>query len=192
MNKIKFATGNEGKLEEIGSATSETGYELEQVEVDIHEIDAADVEEVARQKAVDSRAEAVENGDVESGEWLMVEDTGFYVEAIGGFPGSHAGFFSRTVGAEKLLTLLEDAEDRSAYFKTSIVLYNGEEMEVFNGELHGEVPLKERGEPHPHLPYNSLFIPENSDNTIAENSGLKKNNHRARAVDRLVEHLNSI
>lgn len=156
--------------------------ELERVDVDIAEIDALDVEDVARRKVIDSY------NDLDSDEPIIVEDTGFYVESLGGFPGAKAAYFDRTVGAHGLLPLLESREDRSAYFKTAIAYYDGSDIHIFTGRSKGRIPEEPRGESHPHLPYNTYFIPRGESESFAENPDLiHEYSHREEATGKFVE-----
>lgn len=180
--KLFFATGNPGKVEEMRPAFREHGHELEQVEVDIEEIQAVDVEKVARRKVIDSATASSRDGD------FIVEDTGFFVESLGGFPGAMASFFHSTAGAEGLLRLLENRGDRSAYFKTAIAAMIDGEVKVFSGRIEGTVPEEARGEPHPHLPYDALFVPDGAENTFAEQPELKEQeSHRIKATRKLLD-----
>lgn len=182
--KIYFATGNKGKLEEMRPLFEERGYELVQIDVDVPEIDSMEIEEVARRKAIDSYEAWNEEG------LLIVEDTGFFVEAIGGFPGPEAALFAGTAGADGLLKLMKGKENREAYFKTGIACYNDGEVNVFSGEMHGKVPEEKRGESHPHLPYNSYFIPEGEEKSLAEDGDLKDERfHRRKAVLKFLDWL---
>jgi XTP/dITP diphosphohydrolase len=184
--EIFFATGNQGKIEEMTPRFVERGHSLKQVDVDVHELDALDVEEVAKQKVIDSFEAADVNGP------MIVEDTGFYVEGIGGFPGSEAAYFDKTAGADKLLDLLKDVDDRSAYFKTTIALIMDGEVHTFSGKMHGRVSEQKRGESHPHLPYDSYFIPEGEERSFAENAELKEaENHREKAVKKFLDWLDN-
>ncbi len=184
METVYFATGNAGKVKEMSHLFKERGYSLEQVEVNIREIHALDVEDVARRKAIDSYSEA----DTPS---VIVEDTGFYVSGLNGFPGAEASFFAETVGVSGILELLRNEEDRSAYFKTAIAFYDGEEMKIFTGRVEGAISRKKRGEGHhADLPYDSYFMPENSDRTFAEKPSLKeKFSHRKEATEKLLKWL---
>lgn len=195
VDQINFATGNKGKLEEMTPPFEKQGFELVQVDVDVPEIDAMDVEEVARQKVLDSFNAAVEHGLIEGSEMMIVEDTGFFVESLDGFPGAEAAFFAHTAGVENLLPMMEGEENRGAYFKTAIAVYMPEEdrIETFTGRLTGRVPEKRRGESHPHLPYNSYFLPDHGNGeSVAENEELKNEEmHRRKAVESFLEWLNN-
>jgi len=184
MRKIYFATGNEGKIEEMKTLFEERGVEIEKVDVDVPEIDTMDVEDVARRKALDSYNKAFEKDLVGKGDMIIVEDTGFYVESLGGFPGAEAAFFSRTAGVEKLLPLLEAEEDRSAYFKTAIGVVKNGEVNTFTGKLLGKVPEESTGESHEYLPYNSFFIPDarEGEKSLAQDSMYESDEfHRTKA-----------
>lgn len=193
MKEISFATGNLGKLEEMKPPFEQKGFELKQVDVDVPEIDAMDVEEVAKQKVRDSYQEAKKQDLIDDKEIMIVEDTGFFVESLGGFPGAEAAFFSRTAGVDYLMPLMEGEKDRNAYFKTAIALYLPEEerVETFTGKMEGKVPKEKRGQSHPHLPYNSYFIPDHGDGkSLAENQNLKNEEmHRGKAVQSFLKWL---
>lgn len=190
--KIFFATGNKGKIEEMTPFFQEKGLELEQVDVDVPEIDTLDVEDVSRRKVKDSSRKALEKGEIGEDDVLIVEDTGFYVESLGGFPGAEAAYFAGTAGAEKLLNLLRDEEDRSAYFKTAVAVIKDGEVNVFTGKLEGKVPEEKTGDSHDHLPYNSFFVPDEREgkDSLAENSMYESESfHRTRATFKFLEWL---
>ncbi|MFB6145537.1 MAG: non-canonical purine NTP pyrophosphatase [Candidatus Nanohaloarchaea archaeon] len=193
MEKVFVATGNTGKIEEMKPLFDEKGIELVQIQVDISEIQATDVEDVAERKVRDSRREALDEEIIDENDTLIVEDTGFFIEAIGGFPGAQAAVFDKTAGAGKLLNLIEDEEETEAYFKTAIGVFHDGAVEVFTGKMAGRVPREKQGESHPHLPYNSYFIPEDAENSLAEDQDLKNNEfHRTRAVRKFLGWLESL
>lgn len=186
METVYFATGNAGKVEELQPLFRDHGYSLEQVEVDVEEIQAVDSGKVARQKVVDSYSYLDVDGTV------IVDDTGFFVESLGGFPGSLAYFFSATAGVESLIPLLDGCKERSAYFETAIAVYDGRKARVFTGKVEGEVPREKKGEPnHENLPYESYFVPDHgSGESYAENPALKEQrSHRRIAARKLLDWL---
>ena len=188
-DKVFLATGNRGKVEEMTPIFEKRDLDLVQVDADVPEIDAMDVEEVAERKSKDSYQKALETGEIEEGQMLIVEDTGFYAEGIGGFPGAESAFFARTAGAEKILNLLEENENRSAYFKTALAVIENGEIHVFTGEMTGVIPEEKTGDSHPHLPYNSFFIPDAGEGeSLAENPDLKDESfHRRKAVQKFLD-----
>lgn len=189
---LRFATGNTGKVEEIRERLDQRDsyLKIEQIEVDMEEVQNLDAEEVAAAKARESYMAALSDGKIDEGEPIVVEDTGFYVEKLEGFPGTMAKHFAVTVGADGLIPLMEGLENRSARFKSVIALHDGDETHVFPGELLGKVPEEPRGDAHEHLPYNSLMVPEGESETLAENPELKDGrHHRNRAIDSFLDWL---
>lgn len=188
METVYVATGNNGKYREMKPVFEDQNLDLVQIDADAPEIDAWDVEKVAERKLRDSRRVALEKGLVSEEDTVIVEDTGLYIEALDGFPGAESAFFARTAGVEKLISLLRDESDRSAYFRTAIGAFMEGDIKVFTGELHGRIPGSGRGDPHDSLPYNRFFVPEFSDETLAENPGLKeKEFHRRKAVKKFID-----
>lgn len=180
--ELVFATGNSGKVEEMKPIFEDTEFSLVQRKVDIDEIDALDVEDVAQRKVEDSYKELDD-------EVVIIEDTGFYVEGLNGFPGAKAAFFDYTCGAENLLKLLDRSKNRSAYFKTAIAIKTPKEVKIFTGKMTGKIPEEPRGEAMEELPYNSIIVPDHGDGaTVAENPDFKdKHFHRVKATKKLLD-----
>jgi len=182
--EIRFATGNPHKVEEFQEELEGESISIKQLEVDIDEIDSPDVEEVAERKVVDSyMVSGVE-------EPVMVEDTGLYVESLNGFPGAMSSFFFDRCGNEGLLKLLEEKEDRKAYFKTAIAIYYPErdEVETFTGVCEGRISEEVRGEEG--FGYDPVFIPEDHEKTFAEDKEYKmKVSHRKKAIEKMRKEL---
>ncbi len=182
--ELLFATGNLNKLEEFREALSDTDVTLKQLDVDIDEIDADDVSDVAVEKALDSyNASGAESP-------VMVDDTGLYVEGLNGFPGSMSGYFLSKVGLEGFLKLMEVAKNRNAYFKTSICIYYPEKegFVSLNGFCKGRISETVRGSKG--FGYDPVFIPEGYQKTFGESLEVKRKvSHRVDAINQLRDHL---
>lgn len=180
MTHVHVATGNPHKLEEIREALGE-GYEIDQIAFDQPEIDAPDVAAVARRKVRDALEDRAVDGLV------IADDTGLYVDALDGFPGSHASFFLDRCGNAGLLKLMEDVEDRSATFRTAMAVRDEHgEVHVFEGECEGTITHEERGDGG--FGYDTVFVPDGHDRTFAEDEEHKADvSHRKRALDAVVE-----
>lgn len=111
---------------------------------------------------------------------LIVDDTGFFVSALNGFPGPYAAYVLDTIGMEGILRLLEGAEDRSAYFETAIAYADGEgTVRVFRGVVEGTI-VSPRGEQG--FGYDPIFSVEGrtfAERTIEEKAMMS---HRGRAL----------
>lgn len=113
MEKIRFVTGNRGKAKVLAEQLAAIGLEVERVDLPLVEPQASSVEAVARSKA--QQAFSAIGGP------LVVEDSGFCVDALRGFPGPSTKYALETLGAEGLLRLAAPLSDRSCRFVSALV-----------------------------------------------------------------------
>ena len=85
---------------------------------------------------------------------VISDDTGLFVDQLDGTPGIFSSRFageksSYLENRKKLLRLLEGVpfHKRAAKFKTVICLYMGNEIQFFEGHVHGFITSEERGIP---------------------------------------------
>ncbi len=134
------------------------------------------------------------------GQWVMGEDSGLEVEALGNLPGIHSARYAGPKAADsentaKLLKMMQmrAGTNRNAQFKTCMIVYTptGEEW-IFNGELKGQIAKTPAGQHG--FGYDPVFIPEGETKTLAEiGSAYKlKNSHRARATQAFFEKLKTL
>jgi XTP/dITP diphosphohydrolase len=137
VKKIRVATGNPHKLAEISAILAPFGIAVERLEAEKVEVQDDDVVAVARK--------AAEFLCPRYGDYAVVEDTGLYIDALGGFPGPYAEYVYRTIGLRGVLKLLEGVADRSAVFRCAVALCLGGEVRVFVGETRGRIAEEPRG-----------------------------------------------
>ncbi len=182
--ELYFATGNDSKVKEFKNALESFEVTLKRIDIDLAEMDHEDVEKVSRRKAVDAYNES----NIE--EPVMVEDSGLYVSALGGFPGSVSSYFFEKCGNHGLLKLLKDIGERDAYFKTSIAIYFPEkdDTKTLSGVCKGRISRKIRGDSG--FGYDPVFIPEGRNKTFAEDFSVKEEiSHRKKAIEKLKKYL---
>jgi XTP/dITP diphosphohydrolase len=131
-----------------------------------------------------------------TGRAAVADDTGLEVTALGGAPGVYAARYageacSYADNRHKLLSELAGAADRSAQFRTVVVVRrpDGSEL-VADGICPGTISTEERGERG--FGYDAVFIPDEADGrTFAEMSEDEKHaiSHRGRAVRDLLRQL---
>ena len=169
--RLAVVTGNPHKAEEM-AAFLEGAVEVEHVPLDCPEYRDDEVGPIAREKARFAYATLARP--------LIVDDTGFFVNALRGFPGPYAAYVLRTLGNEGMLRLLEGVDDRSASFVTAVAYADEHGIRVFEGRLDGEVTTGPRGSEG--FGYDPIFAV--GDRTLAELSLEEKNrfSHRARAL----------
>mgnify|MGYP003877038903 CR=1 FL=1 len=173
---IYLVSTNVNKYLEAREVVASYGLSLAFLRDDAPELQSDDVAEIAAEGA----RWAAEKWDLP----VLVEDTGLFIEAIGGFPGPYASYVLKTIGLRGVLRLLEGVEERRAFFKTGLAFCDGKGSEptVFTGEAHGVIAEAPRGSSG--FGYDPIFVPEGGDGrTFAEMSRAEKNalSHRARA-----------
>ncbi|MCR4311492.1 MAG: hypothetical protein NUV54_02945 [Candidatus Taylorbacteria bacterium] len=130
--KVLFATSNKKKVENAKRSMSKHGIEVEQVEVELTESRSFDPEVIAVEKA-DQAFELLQKP-------VMVEDSGFFVNAIGEFPKTHVKFSLETLGINNILKTLEGVKDRQAEWRMCVAYASGlHEHKLFTFIEPGEI-----------------------------------------------------
>ncbi len=111
---------------------------------------------------------------------VMVDDTGLFIDALGGFPGPFAAYVQKTLGNAGILKLMEGVDERAARFTTAIGFADGRTVRVFRGTIEGRIARAARG--NEGFGYDPIF--ETGDMTLAEIPLEEKSrtSHRARAL----------
>ncbi|MCK8518743.1 RdgB/HAM1 family non-canonical purine NTP pyrophosphatase [Methanoculleus sp. 7T] len=169
--RLAVVTSNANKAREV--AAYFTGVlEVEHVPLECPEFRHADVGEIARGKAAYAY-EALARP-------LIVDDTGLFIDALGGFPGPYAAYVQDTIGNAGVLKLMEGVEDRSAHFETAVAFAREDGIRIFRGVLPGTI-VAPRGSGG--FGYDPIFAYEGR--TLAEMPLAEKSriSHRARALE---------
>lgn len=182
----RLCSGNPHKLDELRSALP--GWRLELLEADGYPDETGSTHyENARAKALFGR----EVGD--PAVWMLGEDSGLEVDALGGRPGLHS---ARWAGDEDpidmLLRELDAVEDRRARYVCELVAISPEGAELRgSGRLEGRIARARRGSEG--FGYDPVFVPEGEERTVAElgDAWKAEHSHRARAARALVESLDA-
>jgi XTP/dITP diphosphohydrolase len=127
---IVFVTSNVHKAQEVAAFFAGIA-EITHVPLECPEYRDDDIGEIARRKA--------EHAFGELKVPLMVDDTGFSISALKGFPGPYAAYVHRTIGNEGILKLMEGVDNRRAWFETAIAYAEDTGIHIFRGRLEGEV-----------------------------------------------------
>ncbi len=175
---LRFVTTNAEKAAEAEAHLGST--EVTQVDYDYEEIQSPDLGDIAARGAEEAY-EALD-GDAP----IIVDDTGFYIHALDGFPGPYAAYVDDTIGIERVWELASDLADKSASFRSAIGYADAEQVRTFEGRVDGTL-VPPRGEGG--FGYDPIF--EYEGETFAELSMAEKNeiSHRARALTELADWL---
>ena len=176
---LSLVTSNPGKVREIRALLRPHGIEVRPVRRRLPELQAERLETV-----VGSKLDAVDNLDGT----VLVEDSGLFITALGGFPGVYSAFVLKTLGCVRVAKLLGD-QPRGAVFRTVAGLREGTRRTLFTGEANGRIAGQPRGAGG--FGFDPIFVPAGSRITFAEMAPTEKNrhSHRARAMEALVRHL---
>jgi XTP/dITP diphosphohydrolase len=195
MSKLLLATRNRHKLHEIAPILAEAGAPVELIGLDGF-VGLPDVEETGETLEENALLKA-HAGVNHTGLPAAADDTGLFVDALGGAPGVRSARYSGELSTyelnnRKLLAELAGvpAERRTARFVCAVAyVAPGAAPKLFRGELPGrilEVPRGSNG-----FGYDPLFLPDGWGQTLAEMGAEEKNriSHRHRAFRQLAEHL---
>lgn len=130
-----------------------------------------------------------------AGSWVVADDSGVCVDALGGGPGVESAYFAGPQGDSranlwKLAEVMRNVppDRRGAYFLCLLfVLTAGGEEHVFEGQCHGQLLREPRGGAG--FGYDPLFVPDGYASSYAELGEAIKNqiSHRSRAWSKLAE-----
>lgn len=128
--------------------------------------------------------------------WVLSDDSGLEVDALGGAPGVWSSSYggdegNHALNNERLLREMEGQSDRRARFRCTMVLARGGLAEAdFTGTVEGRIIDAPRGAAG--FGYDPLFIPDGFDQTFAELGEDVKNtlSHRSRALAKVIDYLN--
>lgn len=128
------------------------------------------------------------------GSVVIADDTGLEVDALDGAPGVHTARYAgeakdANANMDKLLSVMQGAQDRSARFRTVIACVDDNGSFTVDGVATGTIANEKAGVAG--FGYDPIFIPSGSDRTFAEFSLEEKNeiSHRGKAVRALVRKL---
>ncbi len=179
--ELRFVTTNRGKFDEVAAALRPHGITLQRVDAPYPEVQADTLEEVVTFGLNWLRGR--HGGD------LLIDDSGLFVEALGGFPGVYSAYVHRTLGLQGILRLMEGREDRRAHFQACFGLLRGDEVGVVRGKCEGTITNGVRGKGG--FGYDPIFAPGGHRRTFGEMSIEEKNllSHRGRATRELLGYL---
>lgn len=176
---LHFATRNRGKFREARLVMESFGVTLKRLVSDKVEIQSSSLEEISSYAARELA--------LRLGIRVVVEDAGFFVEALRGFPGPYSSYVYKTIGLDGLLKLMEGLGDRRAYFQSAVAYSEPPGfVKVFTGRVDGLITLKPRGSKG--FGFDPIFQPVGGGGrTFAEMDSEEKNrfSHRAEAFRKL-------
>ena len=172
--EICYATGNKEKVNRLREALIR--YDLKDVEIlqiglELPEFQSDDINHIAREKARYAFSQ-LRNP-------CLVQDSGFFIDALNGFPGVFVKYVAKTINLKGITKLLSGVTNRGCSFKDCLVYYDGNDFHYFQSDTRGFVSLEERGD-NVEWPLHKIFIPEGENKTLAEMTKQEKEDWRIR------------
>ena len=176
---VLFATTNAEKVREAQAYLESA---VEHFDFDYIELQSESLSEIAIHGAQESFKAAGGNQPV------ITDDSGIFIDDLGGFPGPYSSYVYHTIGLSGILTLLRDSDSHRAYFRTAIAYCSEDETVAFEGSIRGTI-VPPRGTEG--FGYDPIF--EYNGKTLAEMNPIEKNaiSHRGRALSKLASWLDN-
>ncbi|MES2981338.1 MAG: RdgB/HAM1 family non-canonical purine NTP pyrophosphatase [Verrucomicrobiota bacterium] len=190
--RLVIATRNSHKTEEIRHILGDR-FEILDV-TDFPEL--PEIEETGTTFLENARLKALGISQHLDG-WVLADDSGLEVDALGGAPGVWSSSFGGEEGNhsknnQRLLADMADQDQRSARFLCTLVFAkDGHEIANFHGTVEGEITREPSG--NGGFGYDPLFIPTGYSQTLADlGADIKSQlSHRAKAIQSFVLSLKS-
>ena len=116
-----------------------------------------------------------------AGRWMLADDSGIEVAALGGGPGVQTARWAEGRHVEKLLAALAGEEERRAQYVCELVALSPEREEARGtGVLPGTIALAPAGSEG--FGFDPVFVPRGHDRTVAELGDAWKAEHSHRAL----------
>ena len=197
--KLVFATNNANKINEVKALLEACGPSVSE------RYEVLSLRDIGCNEDIPENSNTFAGNALQKAEYVNVhydvdcfaDDSGLEVRALGMDPGVRSARYAMDEGFDhnseanndKLLRKLQRVRDRSAQFRTVIVLLMDGKMQEFEGVCRGSITTERSGSQG--FGYDPIFRPHGYDVTFAEMSMEEKNaiSHRGKAVRALVEYL---
>ena len=190
MNEIVLASRNPNKIHELRELLSLP---------DLRVLSTADFPEL---EEVDEDALTLEGNALKKAHYVamvtglpsLADDTGLEVSALNGAPGVYSARYageqaSYDDNVEKLLSEMEDIEQRKAQFRTVVAFVDADKQWMFEGVCRGHISRYRKGVKG--FGYDPIFVPDGFEQSFAEMGSKQKNSisHRGLAMKEAVSFL---
>ncbi|WP_347372776.1 non-canonical purine NTP diphosphatase [Aequorivita sp. Q41] len=187
--KLVFATHNKNKFTEVKAMLP-------------HHIELLSLDDIGCNEDIEETGETIEDNAILKANYVrdtynlncFADDTGLEVQSLNNEPGVYSARYAgvshdSNANIKKLLSNLENKENRSARFKTAIALSLDHEEVMFLGICEGEIIKELRGDSG--FGYDPIFQPKGFDKTFAEMTLQQKSEigHRGKAMRKLIDYL---
>lgn len=179
--ELVFITGNQHKADFLAKWL---GHPVKHHKLDLDEIQSLDLQTVVEHKA--RQAYDVLKKPV------LVEDASLIFPAMGRLPGTFIKWFIEEMGYEGVLKLALSLPSQEAYGRVCYAFYDGKELKLFDGEMHGHITSEPRGSGG--FGFDPIFVNDGYDITRAEmdEETHAKTSYRTDALKKLKPYLDTL
>ena len=185
MIRARLCSRNEHKRDELERVLA--GWRVALLQVDRYPPeDGETFYENARAKALFGRTIGP------AAEWMLGEDSGLEVSALGGGPGVETARWAQGRHVERVLAALAGETNRAARYVCELVAVSPDGGETrATGQLQGSIALEPAGDEG--FGFDPVFVPDGESRTVAElgNAWKAEHSHRAGAARALLAALSS-
>lgn len=177
---ISFVTSNKNKVREFRQIL-EPEIKVNHIKISYPELRSDNPEEIAEQSAEMLANKLKRN--------VVVEDSGLFINALNGFPGTCSAYIHKRIGLKGIIKLMQGINDRECTYKSAVAYCEpGKRPISFLGEEKGNIAESAMGSYG--FGHDPIFIPEGSIKTYGEIADCEKSKKfRRAAVLKLRRHL---
>ncbi|HUY70226.1 MAG TPA: non-canonical purine NTP pyrophosphatase [Candidatus Baltobacteraceae bacterium] len=160
--EIDFITSNTFKLGIAKELLSPYGIKVVMKSIKLDELQSPEVGDVAMHKAIQAMKLTKRP--------FIVDDSGFYVTGLKGFPGAYLKHTIGMIGWQGVLKLLGNNTDRRAKFHAVLVFGDPKtgKTATFESTVPGIISRREHGRNNSRMMTSRIFVPQGSKKTIAQ------------------------
>ena len=178
--KLYFVTCNKNKVKEAQEIVGGK-FQIKQLPIDYPELRSdypEDIAKVAAKQLADKLKKA-----------LFVEDSGLFIKALNGFPGTNSAYIHKRIGLKGILKLMKGVKSREAMYVSAVAYCEpGKNPLSFLGSEKGRIANKIKGGYG--FGHDPIFIPEGSRKAYGEMENVEEvKKFRRGAVLKLLKYL---
>ncbi|MBI3052192.1 non-canonical purine NTP pyrophosphatase [Candidatus Woesearchaeota archaeon] len=152
---VTLVTGNRNKAAEFSLLLGKVDV-IHAEYPEIRSDDPAEIAKVAAKFVSDKLGKAI-----------VVEDSGLFIDALGGFPGTYTKWVTAKVGNKGILALMRGVKNRRCFYRSAVAYCKpGGEPVCFIGSQEGKIARREAGKKG--WGNDPIFIPKGKSKTYAQ------------------------
>ncbi len=155
---LYYITSNQQKIRIAQKYLDPLNVPIEGKHLDLIEVQSDDIAHIAAEKAKQAYAVIKQP--------LFVNDAGWYITALNGFPGPYMKYMNDWLKAEDILDMMRKHDDREVIFREVVCYADEHGVQPFIGEVKGTV-LTTNTAPG-EIPSRSIFSLSTTNKSIAE------------------------